>query len=199
MVFRRYDGVIPISLTPGAHSVEELSLSTEVDSNHTVRSVEGITSQNSVLGYFSLVNKRLVQQGDIVPQAQDTDGELEKWYSLDDIKESDRIANEFQDIIQEPLQEMLSKRHGSARDSCARESGGNSVLDTGGWCLAPGGGGANDIIEYGKIKFSIPQNHVSASKRISSELLAFIDKEGIKSVNDFGAGVGQYKHAILSK
>ena len=80
---------------------------------------------------------------------------------------------------------------------CARESGGNSVLDTGGWCLAPGG--ASDVIEYGNIKFSIPQNHVSASKRISSELLAFIDKEGIKSVNDFGAGVGQYKHAILSK
>ena len=40
---------------------------------------------------------------------------------------------------------------------------------------------------------------MSALKRISSELLAFIDKEGIKSVNDFGAGVGQYKHAILSK
>jgi hypothetical protein len=45
--------------------------------------------------------------------------------------------------------------------------------------------------------FVIPKNHMVASSRLVSEILTLIDNEKVASVNNFGAGVGQYKEAIL--
>ncbi|KAL7542223.1 hypothetical protein ACHAWF_007121 [Thalassiosira exigua] len=164
---------------------------------------KGTENRETVMNFFSFVNKHLVQQEEVVPHNSDwglnLNKEHEKWYLIDDIVESDRIANDFHDLIYQPLHTMLLERHVSVKQACAEKDsngGGNSVLDTGGWCLAPG---KDDVIEYKDIQFYIPMHHVPASKRIVTELLSFIKKEGIKSVNDFGAGVGQYKHAILSE
>jgi len=49
------------------------------------------------------------------------------------------------------------------------------------------------------LELMLHQNHVPASGRIASELLTFIEQENITSIHDFGAGVGQYEHAILCK
>ena len=59
--------------------------------------------------------------------------------------------------------------------------------------------GRKGSITWDQNTFAIPQNHVPASVRITSELLSFIDDENITYINDFGAGVGQFKHVILSK
>jgi len=163
-----------------------------------------VASGASELDYFTLVNKRLLRHRSESDFELDTlPGESEMWYSLFDIEESDRIADEYQDIIRGPAHEMLLKHHSHSREKCSENlMGGQNdvVLDTGGWCLfSTANKDSSTMIIHDEIKFAIPEHHVPASKRIVTELLAFIDKENISSVNDFGAGVGQYKYSILSE
>jgi len=154
--------------------------------------------------YFALVNKRLHRhRSESDFELYKLPGESARWYLLFDIEESDRIADENQGIIHGQAHEMLSKHHSFSREKCnenLRGGVGGEVLDTGGWCLVPQTKWfSSTMIIDDEIKFVIPKFHVSPSKRIVTELLAFIDKETILSINDFGAGVGQYKHAILSE
>eukprot|EP00585_Thalassiosira_rotula_P008075 CAMPEP_0196139394 /NCGR_PEP_ID=MMETSP0910-20130528/6686_1 /TAXON_ID=49265 /ORGANISM="Thalassiosira rotula, Strain GSO102" /LENGTH=331 /DNA_ID=CAMNT_0041400111 /DNA_START=135 /DNA_END=1127 /DNA_ORIENTATION=- len=156
----------------------------------------------SELDYFTLVNKRLHRHSSESDfELYKLPGESARWYLLFDIEESDRIADQYQGIIRSPAHEMLSKHHSHSRDKCNENlMGGNKVLDTGGWCLLSTANlDSSTMIIHDEVKFAIPNNHVPPSKRIVTELLAFIDKEKISSINDFGAGVGQYKHAILSE
>ena len=67
---------------------------------------------------------------------------------------------------------------------------------TGGYCL---GFGAHAFIRGVAGKRGYPRGHVSASARVVSALSDLIRSEGIRSISDFGAGVGQYKAAVLSR
>lgn len=88
------------------------------------------------------------------------------------------------------------ERHLESKELCTKNAVNDHVLKHGGWCLTPGN---TDSITWNKYTFMIPQHHVSASGRIASELVTSIEQENITSINDFGVGVGQFKHPILSK
>jgi len=76
-----------------------------------------------------------------------------------------------------------------------RISQSGSVLGSGGWCLEEN---PDEIeIQWNEASFKIPYGHVPASERIVKELIKLIESESIQSLNDFGAGVGQYEDAIL--
>jgi hypothetical protein len=147
-----------------------------------------------VLRQYNDVNKRLVQHDDSV--GLNISFESERRYSFIDIAQSDMIADMFHQKVVEQSTKMLLERHLESKEFCIKHAGNDHVLDSGGWCLTPGNTAS---ITWKDNTFMIPHNHVLASGRIASELLTFIEQENITSINDFGAGVGQYKHAILSK
>ena len=147
-----------------------------------------------VLGQYNDVNKRLVQHDDGV--GLNVSVESERRYSFIDIAQSVMIADMFHQAVVEQSTNMLLERHLESKESCTKHAVNHHVLDSGGWCLTPGN---TSSITWNGNTFMIPHNHVPASGRIASELVTFIEQENITSINDFGAGVGQYKHAILSK
>ena len=116
-------------------------------------------------------------------------------YSLRDVIDSDIMADLLHPVVKEQADHMLLEKHIKAKQGCS--SDGADVLDSGGWCLTPNTGTkATSIIGYNNNKIVIPNNHIVASPRIVGELLTFIEEERITSINDFGAGVGQYKSEV---
>ena len=65
-----------------------------------------------------------------------------------------------------------------------------------GWCL--GNPGKNKI-SYQDTGIIIPSHHVDAATRVVNELANMIQEENITSISDFGAGIGQYKAAMLKR
>lgn len=141
-----------------------------------------------ILEYFDFVNKHLMKH-----MILDASGfkahwrdEVERWYSLVDVEESDRVADRHRAAIRPSARDMLSERHSFAEKGCTKREG--TVLHTGGWCLAQLGDlGSNlgpdeaDTVELGDIKIQIPQEHAPASERVVNELDEFIKMEEIKS------------------
>lgn len=148
---------------------------------------------------FNLINSRLVQpQGTVGMNRNGERGDLPPKYSVMDVALSDMMADMLPLAAKEQADHMLLKKHLEAKQSCANP--GADVLDSGGWCLTPGTEEKDgSIIGYNDNKIVIPMNHVVASRRIVGELLTFIHDEKIASVNDFGAGVGQYKAEIMQQ
>lgn len=143
------------------------------------------------------INKRLVQSKYGVEL--NVIGEWDRRYSLMDVTQSDTIADTLHLAVKEQADESLSEMRAVAKQSCAKPGAG--VLDSGGWCLTPRTGeeyiGSIITGEHTNDAFVIPNNHLVASSRLVSAILTLIDNEKVASVNDFGAGVGQYKEAIL--
>jgi hypothetical protein len=146
---------------------------------------------------FNFINSRLAGK----PGVMNIDGkmgDLPLEYSLRDVIDSDIMADELHPVVKEQADHMLLAKHIKAKQGCS--SAGADVLDSGGWCLTPNTGKkATSIIGYNGNEIVIPNNHIVASPRIVGELLTFIEDERITSINDFGAGVGQYKSEILQK
>ncbi len=93
------------------------------------------------------------------------------------------------------MREVLAIRKASGMESCS----GKAVSDRGGWCLRkPDSAELGHHFTHNNAIIPIPAGHVLASESIVKELILMIESENITSINDFGAGVGQYKYAILS-
>lgn len=105
----------------------------------------------------------------------------------------------------------LSRKAGTASTKNGQETG---SLDSGGWCLESrrAAGLASDahstVHLAGGLTYFLPAPHVAADSAIADFLAATLrrckDPPECRqyiylSVNDFGAGVGQYGHALLSR
>jgi hypothetical protein len=91
------------------------------------------------------------------------------------------------------LQKRFQRRKVDAQQECQENIGG--VLSKGGWCLSDEG--SKETVVFHQTVIPIPQDHVPESKTMLQTLKRMIKEEGIQSINDFGAGVGQYKAGIL--
>lgn len=95
-------------------------------------------------------------------------------------------------------QEKLGKLHISAARACLDDG---KTSTTGGWCLCSlvkkGNAGVMKLSDGRKI--AIPYEHIPASENIVNTLLKFFRDENVASVSDYGAGVGQYGAAFMSK
>lgn len=154
----------------------------------TLNAVTSVDVSVHLLQQYDDANRRLVHDNADVM----VDGEFARRYSLIDVATSVMIANLFHQTLAERTNNMLLESHTASKEHCTKL--GDSVLNTGGWCLKPGHSGS---ITWNKDTFMIPIHHARASGRIAREILTFIEQENISSINDFGAGVGQYKDAIL--
>ena len=115
------------------------------------------------------------------------------YYRSNDIENSIAYQDRNHQVLQPLLDLDLKEAHARARNQCKFNKGG--VLRSGGWCLVPGEG---MLKINGRDGIIIPQHHVEASGVIVNEMIKLIDTEGIKSVNDFGSGVGQYRADVTN-
>lgn len=118
-------------------------------------------------------------------------------YSTDGIQESVQFFDAHRDVIAPLVEEQIAVRALEAMEQC----GAAKILKRGGWCLEAGNNPNNRVkITFGKDganhSFNIPQHHVPPPQNMVSTLLDLIQKENVTSINDFGAGVGQYKDQV---
>ena len=98
-------------------------------------------------------------------------------------------------------------RHEIAKAACSlRDNDGSSkatrteslVTKEGGWCLSSRNT-TKVSLQHGQT-YNLPLHHVKADHGMVEALLKLDSREGGRaSFNDFGAGVGQYGHALLSR
>ena len=98
----------------------------------------------------------------------------------------------------------LRRRARAAAAAC--RSSQRLLLDGGGWCLGRMANatlfGSERVVQLPKgISYKLPGSHVEADELILSRLarLARIGEITNLSINDFGAGVGQYGHTLRSR
>jgi hypothetical protein len=82
----------------------------------------------------------------------------------------------------------LEAHHMLAAQECLK----GKSMESGGWCLSSQGEGKTQLELLDGRNITIPKGHVVASKNIVDTLLAFFRVENIRSISDYGAGVGQY-------
>lgn len=123
--------------------------------------------------------------------------DYEKWYTVEDVEQSITYMEEHSDILVPFATKQLATRFREAKLQCQPSAGGQSVLDRGGWCLTARKN--KDTTPLLNTNYVIPQHHVLGSQRIIAELSNLITAENVTSINDFGAGVGQYKPEIVQR
>jgi len=92
----------------------------------------------------------------------------------------------------------LAQRAVDMASVCARDGEGTAASQFGGWCLGPP---LPIPQEEPGVMRSLPDNHIPADPGIVSGVLNVLRKPSgvLLSVNDFGAGVGQYGRELLAR
>ena len=92
---------------------------------------------------------------------------------------------------------MLVRRHTEARADCRRRS--TSALASGGWCL---GHGMHPVSPAGPAaslhSYKLPKGHFPPDSIVVRTLHELLTQFPTHSLADFGAGIGQYGHHLLS-
>ena len=163
--------------------------------NHTITNMDGVGAGLS----FDGINKLLIgppsHSSNGCPQAcgcPEKPFDCPRWYNLQDVNAS--VAEGQLEENQKLFQTILKKRHEQVRSGCFNQSG---TTSSGGWCLDEIAIRKTKLL-YKKLAISVPKIHAGASQRVVTELANMIQEENITSISDFGAGVGQYKAAILN-
>ena len=163
--------------------------------NHTITNMDGVGAGLS----FDGINKLLIgppsHSSNVCPQAcgcPEKPFDCPRWYRLQDVNAS--VAEGQLEENQKLFQTILKKRHEQVRIGCFNQSG---TTSSGGWCLDEIAIRKTKLL-YKKLAISVPKIHAGASQRVVTELANMIQQENITSISDFGAGVGQYKAAILN-
>lgn len=114
-----------------------------------------------------------------------------RWYSIEHVEASAAVDDNLSIRL---MKQAMLVRKAEAEAKCGPKTG---VLKVGGWCLTE----TKPVRFYaaGSHNITIAHHHVPPSGRIVEELSAMIEREKITSINDFGAGVGQYKAALAEK
>lgn len=115
------------------------------------------------------------------------------WYSAKQVIKSAAVDDPY---LLEVMTKRLADRTEKVQVQCA-SVGRPGALDAGGWCL--NARKPPQFYVVGKQNISISLNHAPPADRVVAELSLMIESEKIKSINDFGAGVGQYKAALIDK
>ncbi|CAJ1933007.1 unnamed protein product [Cylindrotheca closterium] len=113
-----------------------------------------------------------------------------RWYSLDSVKES-AVASDL--YVLDNQRKKLEHARRRAKTLCEVNEG--VVGLTGGWCLKPQNNGKSIEFPNG-VAYELAQFHTKPSTRIVKELVNLFLAENVTTVNDFGAGIAQYKAAI---
>ena len=120
-----------------------------------------------------------------------------QWYSIAAIQQSAAIQDPV--LLAEYAQRLASARSKS-QAKCDKQNS-QVVTDSGGWCLNRQNRARAPKVTFRAENITYPMaiNHVPASKRVVSELINLIQTEHVTSMNDFGAGIAQYKAAVTNQ
>lgn len=121
-------------------------------------------------------------------------------YNLDDVEKSASvvISREIGNSMDFALQE---RRHASQISCLGKDySGLEHHTDSGGYCLNAflqlaqdlGQDRGEVVLPFPDRPIPVPKGHAPASPSMLELLYQFVEKEGISSLSDFGAGLGQY-------
>jgi hypothetical protein len=122
----------------------------------------------------------------------ETKKDCPQWYSIAAIQAS---AAESDPSVLAHHAAILAEAQITAEAACAKLTN-NAVQDNGGWCLVPRNDGRTIDFPHLDISYPLASGHVMASGRIVTELINLIQTENVTSINDFGAGISQYKGAL---
>jgi hypothetical protein len=109
-----------------------------------------------------------------------------QWYNVSLVQESCLHARSTDN---DALWELRDKRKNECRPG--------GTTSTGGWCLSASSSG--EVVHTNSHSIVMPINHGPMPKKMLDTLSEFIVKENVNSINDFGAGVGQYKAGISQR
>ncbi|KAL3944049.1 MAG: hypothetical protein SGBAC_001877 [Bacillariaceae sp.] len=93
---------------------------------------------------------------------------------------------------------MLEKARKSAQAFC-KTGKSTAIGHTGGWCLESQNTGIMIDFPSSGIAYELAKFHSTPSPRVVSKLVDLFRRENITTVNDFGAGIAQYKSAITKE
>ena len=143
---------------------------------------------------FDAVNERLVRPFHTANNCGSPQKAIDcpRLYDLQDVNKSVSLGGVEEN--QRRFEAKLHKRHEEARNRCLKENA--TTTKSGGWCLCNPG---KYKIFYQQTEIIIPSHHVDAAPRVLNELASMIQEENITSISDFGAGIGQYKAAMLKR
>ena len=114
-------------------------------------------------------------------------------YSFDAVKKS---ANADDPKLLAFHAAQLAKARETASAFCNAESSSKTVA-TGGSCLSPEKDG--EIVQFPDgTSYRMAKFHSPPSRRVATGVVDLFRRGNISSVNDFGAGIGQYKSAITN-
>jgi hypothetical protein len=119
--------------------------------------------------------------------------------NTNDIDRSNDDKDNDNQVLLSELQKRFQQRNFAAQQEC-HDNQGSGVLRKGGWCLSDEDSKEMVVVYHDSTaidRIPVPKDHVPESKMMLQTLKRMIKDEGIQSINDFGAGVGQYKAGIL--
>jgi hypothetical protein len=163
----------------------------------------GSAARSSQSKFSKEVEFDQINKGLIGPAVTEFCGDMQEprdcdpWYTVARIQESVQYMEDNGEVIIPYAEEKLARRAREAAVQC-KVIDDTATLNGGGWCLheIPE---IDKYITHGETKIRIPHFHLLPPTCIVTELSALITRENITSINDFGAGVGQYKAAILNE
>jgi len=115
------------------------------------------------------------------------------------VSEINTLANAQSNSVEHNTN-ALKSIHVQAREACMGTGKSSSALATGGWCYSKH---KARIIESPEGKWMLPRHHILADQgftdTLATKILLKDDGSCCRSLTDFGAGVGQFGHAIRAK
>lgn len=117
-------------------------------------------------------------------------------YSLVDVNASAEATLSLE--AEKEFKIFLKMKHKSSQEFCKSANERDSA-PTGGYCLFNLPNSLNITLPNGHEVHFKPPGHAEPSLRIVWEVVELLTKDGAKSLNDFGAGVGQFASAIASE
>ena len=183
-------------LTP-TQSSSEVQLGTVASGSPSVTALGAISFQELEEGVARLLGPDTYGQGcpaDCGCPRKKKD--CPRHYSIADVEASATARLDASSSMQ--LGVKLELRQVEALSAC---SAGKNSTNTGGYCLGrrrPLPNQTKIILTDGR-EYDIPVGHVEVSERIASTLVELATSENLRSISDYGAGVGQYGRYLKEK
>lgn len=142
-----------------------------------------------------------------VPEPKDRAHECSLDYSLDLVRRSASEHTPFDPVLRRSAAMQRHEAHHACHGSSV-----SSILENGGWCLEHAtkmhmhnSEASRDLETEGETvslpnnqSYEVPPHHVAADESILRHIISMVDADPLVTINDFGAGVGQYGQELLA-
>jgi len=151
-----------------------------------------LSSVNNSASRLSSINKRLIEDPKLLEDKYFKDDAF-RYYDIRDIEVSAKMNDDPELSLK--FQKDLYERHEVVKSACEKDE----YTSSGGWCLTkePKKEVNSPDVVYPDVTFPMAFHHATADKGMVKVLKQFIKDENITSINDFGAGIGQYGSEII--